>query len=276
MRFTVSHETLYRYSVPVGFAPHVLRLNPRREGGLLHSRQLVVEPWPSGWFEDVDAHDNGVTRVAFAGQFQVLRIDSRFQLTTLAPPPLPWDDGLAPLPWPSLAGDGLDVYRQSSPFDPAVAAFAHALAGQVGYRPLPFLNLLSHTLFTRCDRHIRVEGEAQTPAHTLATWHGACRDLTVLFLAACRSLGLAGRFVSGYQAEANTPDGQRHLHAWPEIFLPGHGWRGWDPTHGIPVSDGHVPLCAAPDQAATMPVEGGFYANGVTVTLDYSVRIATG
>jgi transglutaminase-like putative cysteine protease len=276
MRFTVSHQTLYRYTVPVGLAPHLLRLNPRPAGRLLHSRQLLVEPPPSGWFEEVDAYGNGVTRVEFAGQFQFLRIDSRFQLTTLPPPPLPWDDGLPPLPWPSPAGDGLDAYRQATPCDPAVAAFAQELAGRAGYRPLPFLHLLGQTLFTRSDRHIRVEGEAQTPGHTLATWRGACRDLTVLFLAASRSLGLAGRFVSGYQAEADSPDGQRHLHAWPEIHLPGHGWRGWDPTLGTLVADGHVPLCAAPDQAPTMPVEGGFYANGVTVTLDYAVRIATG
>ena len=92
---------------------------------------------------------------------------------------------------------------------------------------------------------------------------------------ACRSLGIAARFDSGYQAQADTPDGRRHLHAWPEVFLPGLGWRGFDPTHGIAVTDGHVALCAAPDQADTMPVEGGFYGEGITATLDYRVEIAT-
>jgi transglutaminase-like putative cysteine protease len=100
--------------------------------------------------------------------------------------------------------------------------------------------------------------------------------VTALFMAACRSLGIAARFVSGYQAEADTPDGRRHLHAWPEAFLPGVGWRGFDPTHGLAVTDGHVALCAAPDQAATMPIEGGFYGDGVASTLEYDVQIATG
>jgi transglutaminase-like putative cysteine protease len=100
--------------------------------------------------------------------------------------------------------------------------------------------------------------------------------LTALFMAACHSLGIAARFVSGYQAHADTPDGQRHLHAWPEVFLPGLGWRGFDPTHGLAVTDGHVALCAAPNQAATMPVDGGFYASGVTSTLEYKARIETG
>lgn len=275
MRFTVSHETLYRYSVPVGLAPHVLRLNPRLDGGWLYSRGLVVEPDPIAWCELVDAHGNAVTQVDFAGQSRLLRIDSRFELETRPPALLPWAPGLPSLPWPQVAGDGLDAYRFLPQPEPAAAAFAHALAGEVGYAALPFLEHLSRTLYTRMDRHIRFEGAAQSAAHTLATWRGACRDITVLFLAACRSLGLAGRFVSGYQAEADTPDGQRHLHAWPEVFLPGLGWRGWDPTHGIPVGEGHVALCAAPEQEATMPVDGGFYANGVTATLDYSVRIAT-
>ena len=99
--------------------------------------------------------------------------------------------------------------------------------------------------------------------------------MTALFCAACRSLGVPARFVSGYQAEADTPDGRRHLHAWPEAFAPDLGWLGYDPTHGLDVSDGHVALCAAPDQARTMPVEGGYYGAGVTSTLSYAIEIAT-
>jgi transglutaminase-like putative cysteine protease len=65
------------------------------------------------------------------------------------------------------------------------------------------------------------------------------------------------------------------LHAWAEVFVPGAGWSAWDPTHGVPVTDGHVALCAAPDQADTMPVEGSYYGPARTATLDFSVRIAT-
>ena len=132
------------------------------------------------------------------------------------------------------------------------------------------------------DRHIRVEGPAQRPAETLALRRGACRDITVLFLAACRTLGIPGRFVSGYQSRAQTPDGQRHLHAWAEAFyVLASGGRGMVTPSHCPASLGRA--CApraAPEQAATMPVEGGFYgpADGsmLTSTLDTSVRIATG
>jgi transglutaminase-like putative cysteine protease len=99
--------------------------------------------------------------------------------------------------------------------------------------------------------------------------------VTILFLAACRSQGLPARFVSGYQAEADTPDGRRHLHAWPEAFVPGFGWRGYDPTHGLKVAGSHVALSAAPSQGETMPVEGGFFGDGVSSTLDYEIEIAT-
>jgi transglutaminase-like putative cysteine protease len=274
MRFTVNHDTLYRYSVPVGLAPHILRLNPRLDGGCLLSRKLAVAPLPGTWTEEVDPFGNAVTRVEFIGTTLLLHIESSFELDT-APAAMLWTIDLPALPWPTQPWDGLQDFRYLPSVERDVFDFAHAIAAQVGYAPLPFLDHLSRTLYERMDRHIRLEGAAQTPGHTLTTWRGACRDVTVLFLAACRCLNIPGRFVSGYQAEADTPDGQRQLHAWPEIFLPGIGWRGWDPTHGIRVGDGHVALCAAPEQAATMPVDGGFYANGVTVTLDFRVRIAT-
>ncbi|HVY40544.1 MAG TPA: transglutaminase family protein, partial [Polyangia bacterium] len=89
---------------------------------------------------------------------------------------------------------------------------------------------------------------------------------------------MPARFCSGYQSAAETPDGRRYLHAWPEVFLPGLGWRGWDPTHGIRVAQNHVALCAAPEQSGTMPVTGSFTFNGPTVTstLEFSLDIATG
>ena len=140
-----------------------------------------------------------------------------------------------------------------------VRAFAATLAAQCGGDALAFLDRLNERLFVDIRHDIRTEGAARPAAATLALGHGACRDVTNLFVAACRSLGAPARFVSGYQAQADTPDGRRHLHAWPEAFVPGVGWRAYDPTHGVTVGDGHVALCAAPAQAATMPVEGGYY-----------------
>jgi transglutaminase-like putative cysteine protease len=173
------------------------------------------------------------------------------------------------------AFDELHAYRRTGDVDDTVREFAASVLHQAGPDVDRFLAGLCQSLYGMMDRRIRFEGAAQSPQTTLATRAGACRDLTVLFLAACRGLGMAGRFVSGYQARAQTPDGQRYLHAWAEVFRPGLGWAGWDPTHGVPVSDGHVGLCAAPEQSETMPIEGGFYGPARISTLDYTVRIAT-
>ena len=275
MRFSVRHETLYHYTMPVRLGPHVLRLNPRANGSRMLVRDLMVVPAPAARHDSTDHFGNRVTHVSFEGLSDFLRIESRFDLEIPVSTPLR-DPGLPRLPWSlSSRDDVLADYRPARGHEAAVQAFAAALASESGWAALPFLNHLNQTLFTRFDRRIRIEGTAQAPAHTLAIGRGACRDLTVLFMASCCSLGVAARFVSGYQAKSDTSDGQRHLHSWPEVFLPGAGWRGFDPTHGTAVADGHVALCAAPDQAATMPIEGSFYGNGLTATLNYRVQIAT-
>ena len=275
MRFSVRHDTLYRYNAPVGLAPHLLRLTPRAERVRMLASHLTVQPVPTARQESVDRFGDRITQVSFDGLSHLLHVESYFDLEISAPTPLRDSEPSRNPAWLCRPQGVPADYWPGDRQDQAVQGFAQTLASESGWEALPFLEHLSQTLFRRFHRGNRIEGAAQAPARTLATGRGACRDLTVLFMAACRSLGIAARFVSGYQAHADAPDGNRHLHAWPEVFLPDAGWRGFDPTHGIAVTDGHVALCAAPDQTATMPIEGSFYGNGVTATLDYRVRIAT-
>ncbi len=274
MFFRVQHESLYRYDVAVQLGTHTLRLTPRPGPIRLISRSLVVEPQPVAWSDTTDAFGNPITIINFSGNTSSLRVVSHFELETFVLPDLSPSREAIPLP---VTGDGeLAAYLAGS-FHPSVSGFAESLAAEVQRQPAAFLDHLTRMLHGRTDRHIRPSGDARAAHETLALGSGACRDLTVLFIEACRSRGLAARFVSGYQAQAQTPDGQRHLHAWPEVFLPEAGWRGWDPTHGVRVGDGYVALCAAPEQARAMPIEGGFFFQGSTVssTLDHSVRIST-
>jgi transglutaminase-like putative cysteine protease len=273
--FRVQHDSLYRYDVPVQLGVHTFRLTPRAGTGRMISHAIGVEPVPIERSEASDAFDNLVTRLVFGGSTQVLRVESRFELDTWTPPPLAPLAERLPLAPPLDAS--LGAYLGTS-VHPNVEQFARGVALEVHGEPLAFLDRLTRTLHERIDRHVRPTGNAREAHETLAIGSGACRDLTVLFLAACRCQGLAARFVSGYQAQAQTPDGQHHLHAWAEVFLPGTGFRGWDPMHGVRVGEGHVPLCAAPEQAGTMPIEGGFFFQGAAVnsTLDHSVRISTG
>jgi len=274
-RWAIRHVTTYRYSVPVAFATHVLRLTPRPDRVRCLARKLQVTPTPLGVTDFIDTFGNSCTRLDFdAGRFQELVIDSHVEVDTAAPahdlrPNLP------SLPWlASGQTDELAPFRERDD-SPQVVSLAQTLSADVGYEPLAFFERLCSNLYSNTDRQLRLEGAAQTPAETLATGRGACRDLTVVFLAVCRALGVAARFVSGYQGQEQSPDGKRHLHAWPEVFVPELGWRGYDPTHGVHAGPAHVALCAAPNQAGTMPVEGGFFFNGATVTstLEYSISL---
>ena len=135
-----------------------------------------------------------------------------------------------------------------------------------------FLDRLNHELFSGFSHIHRETGAPQSPAATLQSRNGACRDLTVLFVDCCRAEGIAARFASGYQ-KGDLQSERRHLHAWPEVYLPGAGWRGFDPTHGTAIADAHVTIAAAAHARDTMPVRGSFRGDGVDSTLDYTVEI---
>lgn len=271
MHFAVHHVSTYRYDAPVRLAPHLVRLTPRSDQGSLRFHHLRVSPEPVQRFAFDDNFGNRIVQLDFAGSCHVLRIESELALDTRAPPLVM--GALSPLPWfpPQSGADGWPVAAN-------VQQFAADLTRRAGYDAVGFLDLLAHTLWSRFVGESRTDGDAHSAAQTLASGTGACRDLTVLFMDAARSQGLQSRFVSGYQAHRDgNQDGPRQMHAWPEVELPGQGYRGWDPSHGRRVGDGHVALCAAPRQAATMPVEGGFSFAGPSVrsTLDFSLRIET-
>ena len=267
MRFSVRHTTSYHYSAPIRLGPHQLRLMPRAECTFL----LEVTPPPVSRREGRDSWGNRVIELEFAGDTQVFSIETQFSLDTTVPHSLP--SGLPPLPWPAeIIDPALTPFLMAEDPGPEVRRFAEGLAQGTG-SAIAFLVALNETLYTRTDRHIRMEGNARSAAETLATGRGACRDLTELFIAAARCQGIPARFVSGYQAHSESPDGRRHLHAWPEVHIPGYGWRGFDPTHGRPVTDGHVALAVAPSQAGTMPIEGSFWGGAVSSTLDYDISI---
>jgi transglutaminase-like putative cysteine protease len=274
MRFSVFHETIYNYAKPIRLGEHQIRLTPRPDAGVIVSRKLAVEPTPVARRTALDAFGNTIEHVAFEGETDRFRILSVFELDLASPAPL-GPLALPPLPWAGTSAE-LAPYLVNAEGGADVAEFSARVAAQADDDPLRFLDRLNALLYADFRHDIRDNGGARTPSETLKLGHGACRDLTALFLACCRLQGVAARFVSGYQAHADTPDGRRHLHAWPEAWLPGGaGWRGYDPTHGLDVFDGHVALAAAPNQWPTMPVEGGYWGEAVDSTLAYEVRIET-
>ncbi|QDT17445.1 transglutaminase family protein [Alienimonas californiensis] len=275
MRFNVRHSTRYRYSSPVALGPQTLRFRPRDGAGqrcVAHT--LSIDPQPVGRTEDLDAEGNATEVVWFAGETDRLTITALLTVEIVRENPfdfliqsthLPIDYGdFGPLLIPSMAR----VPGKIPAGDP-VAKMAAKLAEQ-NPEPMKFLTALNDEIHRRCPVRYRETGEPFTPAEV---WEGggACRDLAVLFMDACRTQDLACRFVSGY---TSPPEGgsEPELHAWAEVFLPGGGWRAFDPTRGLAVADRHVTVTASADPQFCMPISGG-YSGQAETTIDFDLDV---
>lgn len=276
MHFTIEHYTQYRYSQPVLLSPHQLRFYPRDDGAQrIIDHRLEISPTPQGRNDHIDLEGNRVAQVWFGAPTDHLEITLKMQVETLRTDPFDFilDPAAASLP----IDHSRDLicaraYLERIATDDAVTAFAAELSLAADRDTLRFVDRLNHELFDGF-RHIHREtGIPQSPVQTLQSREGACRDLAVLFVDCCRAEGLAARFASGYQ-RGNLQSERRHLHAWPEVYLPGAGWRGFDPTHGQAIADTHVTVAAAAHPQETMPVTGVFSGKGANSSLDYNLSI---
>ena len=276
MRFTIQHHTHYRYSQPVRLSPQQLRFHPRDDGAQrVINHQLGITPTPLGRNEHLDLEGNRVTQVWFGEETDYFDIEVTMQVETVRRNA--FDFVLAPEAAALPIDHEHDIicaraYLERIEPDDAVTAFAAELSLTVKGDTLGFLDRLNRQLFAEFSQTHRDTGAPQSPAFTLQSRRGACRDLAVLFVDCCRAEGIAARFASGYQ-KGDLRSERRHLHAWPEVYLPGAGWRGFDPTHGEAVGETHVTIAAAAHSRDTMPVRGIFSGAGASSTLDYTVKI---
>jgi transglutaminase-like putative cysteine protease len=279
MLFQITHLTRYRYSTPVTLGEHILRFHPRADGTRRVTRcDLSIKPVPVYGEDGIDAWGNTNRRVTFQGQTDLLEIYADLEVETdeTCVPELPGPGSALP-PRYGTETAALAPYLQAPEAGGRLRPFVDPLLAEAGDDLPTFLNALNGAIHRFYHRGIRLSGAPRTPAETIALGEGVCRDLTVLFMAACRQAGIAARFVSGYQQGDGTRQ-LRYLHAWPEVLLPGRGWYGYDPTHNSIVGADHVAVAAAPEPAAVTPVEGGYSFSGpeVTSTLETEIRITTG
>jgi transglutaminase-like putative cysteine protease len=276
MHFTIRHHTHYRYSHPVKLSPQRLRLHPRDDGAQrIIDHQLSITPAPLGRNDHLDLEGNRVTQVWFEQEMDRFDIEMTMQVETLRRNA--FDFILAPKAAVLPIDHEHDIicaraYLERIEPDDAVTAFAAELSLAVKRDTLSFVDRLNRQLFADFTQTHRHTGGPQSPAFTLQSRRGACRDLAVLFVDCCRAEGIAARFASGYQ-KGHLQSERRHLHAWPEVYLPGAGWRAFDPTHGEAVADTHVTIAAAAHSRDTMPVTGSFIGESTTSELDYTLEI---
>ncbi len=265
MKIRIQHRTTYNYSEPVSFGQHKIMIRPR-EGHDLHIESSVLEIAPAHaihWMRDVNG--NSIAKIDFTESASQLMIYSELILQHYDSNPLDFILDASAVSYPF-------VYEPDSL--PELAAFMHIIYPK-DTAPLkewltqfwkPGDKIETIVLLQRVNQHInntfqyqrRDEPGVQTPTETLQKNSGSCRDFATLLLEACRCWGLAARFVSGYMQCLATEAGGASTHAWTEVYLPGAGWKGFDPTSGIMTGSQHVTLAVSRDPEQAAPIAGSF------------------
>lgn len=272
MYYHISHTTSFAYDRPVFLAPHILRLRPRSDGlQQLCNFALNIQPSPVGIADVVDLDGNALERVWFDSATKLLEITTTVQIETHQINPFhsqiePWANRL-PIDYPASLLTQLQPYLKSyTPVpDPVAIELAQDLTRKVEGKTTAFLGKLNQHIYKICQK---IDRDPDTPWFPGITWkakRGSSRDLAVLFMEVCRSIGLAARFVSGYRespSNTNNPE----MAAWTEVYLPGTGWRGYDPSQGLVVADNYVALSASAFPEYTVPIQGDFVPAEVAVT----------
>lgn len=276
MRIDIRHRTEYQFDAPVFLEPHVVRLRPRGDASQrLLSYELTIDPEPTVRAENFDLDGNVVTQAWFDGTTGHLTVETLATVETLVTDPFRFllDEPARTLPdvYPARLRSQLAAYRKAQEALAApVAEFAAGVAADVSGRLDEFPRLLTRRLQRDHRIEPRPEGPPLPAETTLKERRGACRDLAVLFMECCQAAGLAARFVSGYAHVDEATD--HELHAWCEVYVPGGGWRGFDPTTGLAVADRHVAVAAAAEPVRAAPVAGS-YRGSATATLVSTVDL---
>jgi uncharacterized protein (DUF2126 family) len=271
IHIALNHVTHYRYDRPVSLSAQQVRLRPAPHCRTrILSYSLRVEPAKHfiNWQQDPQA--NYLARLVFPERTRALRVevDLVAEMAVLNP----FDFFLAPhaeyvpLRYDPTEALELAPYLALAPATPLFADYL-ARVPRARTRTVDYLVALNRHVANDVRYLIRMEPGVQTPEETLRCASGSCRDSSWLLVQLLRHLGLAARFVSGYLiqlvSDVKALDGPAgptadfaDLHAWCEVYLPGAGWIGFDPTSGLLAGEGHIPLACTPEPSSAAPISG--------------------
>ncbi len=271
IRVALNHLTRYRYDRPVTLSPHLVRLRPAphcRAPVEAYSLRITPADHFINWQQD--PFGNWVARLVFPERVRELAIevDVIVEMVTINPFDFFLDDDAQKFPFRYDASVARDLvpYLELREQGPRLTAWV-ASVDRGESAMVSFLVALNQRLQQEIAYTVRMEPGVQTCEQTLERGIGSCRDSAWLLTQILRHLGLAARFVSGYlvqlaadEKSLDGPSGPEHdftdLHAWTEVYLPGAGWIGMDPTSGLFAGEGHIPLACTPEPSNAAPVVG--------------------
>ncbi len=261
MRFKIIHETDYEFSEGVFLEPHCLRFKPKNTPYLdLESHSLKLSITPSGISEQLDAEDNFVHFCWFEGLHKRISIRSETVLRSSPYNPFnflihPPEFNTIPFSYSDDLIDLLQKYLNPEPVNQGLLMYGKAILAAKNNDTLNFLTGLTTQIHDNFIVESREEGIPFEPDKTFKIKKGSCRDLVWMQIQLLRTLGIASRFVSGYYyVDVENP--HYELHAWVEVFLPGAGWIGFDPSNGIVTAHTHIAVASSSHFKNTMPVSG--------------------
>jgi len=287
IKVAIRHQMSYAYDRAVNLSPHTFRLRPAphcRTPILSYSLKIKPENHFINWQQD--PFGNRLARVVFQEQTTLLD----FEVEVIADMIVinPFDFFVEeyaenfPFTYDHQLKKELLPYFELVENGPLLQRWVNAINLSEKKRVIDFLVELNQQVWKHTRYTVRLEPGVQTSEETLSLQSGSCRDSAWLLVQILRRVGLAARFSSGYliqlKADVKALDGPSgtekdftDLHAWAEVFIPGAGWVGLDPTSGLFAGEGHIPLCCTPDPASAAPVTGMTDFCNVTFTFKNEV-----
>ncbi len=287
IRVALRHRTEYRYDRPVALGPQTIRLRPAPHARTpISSYALIVEPEGHflNWQQDPQA--NWLARAVFPDKVESFAVEVRLiaEMDVINP----FDFFIAPeaevfpFAYDGALEEELRPYRRIHESGDALRAYLETI-DRGPQNTVNFIVALNARLQSEIGYVIRMEPGIQACDDTLSLRSGSCRDSSWLLVQILRHLGFAARFVSGYliqlKADVKSLDGPSgasedftDLHAWCEVYLPGAGWIGLDPTSGLLTGEGHIPLAASADPQQAAPISGMVEDANVTFGFEMTIE----
>ncbi len=288
IRVALHHKTHYTYDKPTTIFPQVVRLRPAPHTRTrIESYSMKINPIENytNWMQD--PFGNYQARLNFqekAKEFSV-EINLVADLSVINP----FDFFLEeyadrfPFNYTEQQIKELQPYLHIDEEGKLLKKFVADL-NLTPQKTVDFLVYINLLLQKEINYIIRMEPGVQTPEETLKLKKGSCRDSAWLMVQTLRHLGIASRFASGYLIQLvpdvksiDGPSGTKvdftDLHAWTEVFLPGAGWVGLDPTSGLFAGEGHIPLACTPSPSSAAPISGGI-DTGIKAELKFEMSIS--